>query len=89
MLSDAGSAAEELPYLGTPLLLWRRHAERPEALEIRDARLLPVTTDTRPQTLLPAIEAALADHHWPAAWPLDAHSPYGDNQGANGRPVCC
>ncbi len=75
VLSDSGGAAEELPYLGVPLLVYRRRSERMEALESGHARLLLAdgagSLDAR-------IERALADRHWPAAWPLAPESPYGD-----------
>jgi len=75
VLSDSGGAAEELPYLGVPLLVYRRHSERPEALETRHARLLSPRVDVQMDA---AIERALGDPGWPAAWPLAADSPYGD-----------
>lgn len=75
VLSDSGGAAEELPYVGVPLLVYRRRAERMEALETRHARLLPPQAG---EALDAAIERALADARWPAAWPLAPDSPYGD-----------
>lgn len=74
VLSDSGGAAEELPYLGVPLLVYRRRVERPEALETRHARLLP---PQQPGVLEDRIERALAAP-WPAPWPLAPDSPYGD-----------
>lgn len=75
VLSDSGGASEELPYLGVPLLLYRRHSERTEALESGHARWLP------PQArgdLDQRIERALSAGHWPEAWPRAPDSPYGD-----------
>jgi UDP-N-acetylglucosamine 2-epimerase (non-hydrolysing) len=77
VLSDSGGAAEELPYLGVPLLLFRRHGERTEALESGHARWL----DPRAAGDLDGvIERALEQQRWPAAWPLSVDSPYGDGR---------
>lgn len=75
VLSDSGGASEELPYLGVPLLLYRRHSERTEALESGHARWLP------PQArgdLDLRIERAVTAEHWPEAWTRAPDSPYGD-----------
>ncbi len=75
VLSDSGGAAEELPYLGVPLLVYRRRSERMEALESGHARQI------HPQgggELDAQIERSLGAAHWPAAWPLASDSPYGD-----------
>jgi UDP-N-acetylglucosamine 2-epimerase (non-hydrolysing) len=75
VLSDSGGAAEELPYLGVPLLIYRRRCERMEAIESGHARqLLPDATSA----LDAQIERALDQRQWPAPWPLAADSPYGD-----------
>ncbi|MGE4070619.1 MAG: UDP-N-acetylglucosamine 2-epimerase [Lysobacterales bacterium] len=77
VLSDSGGAAEELPYLGVPLLLYRRRSERTESLESGHARWL----DPRAAADLDGvIERALAQPRWPAAWPLSVDSPYGDGR---------
>ncbi|MCB1601521.1 MAG: UDP-N-acetylglucosamine 2-epimerase [Xanthomonadales bacterium] len=77
VLSDSGGAAEELPYLGVPLLLYRRRSERPESLESGHARWL----DPRAVGDLDGvIERALDQGRWPAAWPLSVDSPYGDGR---------
>lgn len=76
LLSDSGGALEELPYLGVPLLAYRRGIERPEALASGHAlRLHPGCT----QAILAMIDQAQAQS-WPSAWPLEAHSPYGDGR---------
>lgn len=77
VLSDSGAAAEELPYLGVPLLVYRRGHERMEALETRHARVLAPAPAER---LVTPIEQALRDPQWPAAWPLHRDSPYGDGR---------
>jgi len=74
VLSDSGAAAEELPYLGVPLLIFRRSCERPEALDSGHARLLSPLADR----LEDEIEKAILDEGWPAPWPLLPESPYGD-----------
>lgn len=75
VLSDSGGAAEELPYLGVPLLVYRRRSERMEALESGHARQIePLAAGE----LDAQIERALGVAHWPPAWPLAADSPYGD-----------
>jgi UDP-N-acetylglucosamine 2-epimerase (non-hydrolysing) len=82
VLSDSGAAAEEMPYLGVPLLVYRQGSERPEAyLSGHAVRLCP----TEPAAVLAAqIRQQLARQHWPAAWPLQCSSPYGDgNAGRN------
>lgn len=74
VLSDSGGAAEELPYLGVPLLVYRRCSERPEAFASGHARLiLPQGSDE-----LDRVIDAWLDAPWPPAWPLSAASPYGD-----------
>jgi UDP-N-acetylglucosamine 2-epimerase (non-hydrolysing) len=75
VLSDSGAAAEELPYLGVPLLVYRRCSERPEAINSGHACLLSPWA-ARP--LGAAIERALRKNDWPAPWPLSSDSPYGD-----------
>lgn len=75
VLSDSGGAAEELPYLGVPLLVYRHRSERNEALESGHARWIDPQAaealDTR-------IERTLECHPWPSAWPMSVDSPYGD-----------
>jgi len=78
-LSDSGAAAEEFPYLGVPLLIFRRSCERPEAVHSGHARLLSPLAGC----LEEKIDMALRDDSWPAPWPLLPESPYGDgNAGA-------
>jgi len=75
VLSDSGAAAEELPYLGVPLLIYRRCCERPEAILSGHARLLS------PQAaglLDDEIENCLRNEDWPPPWPFLPTSPYGD-----------
>jgi len=76
VLSDSGAAAEELPYLGVPLLIYRRSSERQEAVHSGHARLLSPLTDC----LDVEIETALRNESWPAPWPLLPESPYGDGR---------
>jgi UDP-N-acetylglucosamine 2-epimerase (non-hydrolysing) len=78
VLSDSGAAAEELPYLGVPLLVCRRATERPEPMTTGHARL--VTPDSAD-----SIESAVRDGlaaSWPAPWPLERSSVYGDGRAA-------
>lgn len=78
VLSDSGAAAEELPYLGVPLLVCRRATERPEPIASGHARW--VTPDSAA-----AIESAVHEGlaaHWPARWPLARSSVYGDGHAA-------
>lgn len=75
VLSDSGAAAEELPYLGVPLLVYRRCSERPEAIKSGHARLL---SPWAVGSLDAAIETALHKDDWPASWPFSSESPYGD-----------
>lgn len=76
VLSDSGGAAEELPYLGVPLLLYRHACEREEAIEHGHA----VRIDPRqPEGLANRIRQAL-NQRWPAAWRFSARSPYGDGR---------
>lgn len=75
VLSDSGAAAEELPYLGVPLLVYRFCTERPEAISSGHARLLSPWSGG---SLDAAIESALGKNDWPAPWPLSSESPYGD-----------
>ena len=77
VLSDSGGAAEELPYLGVPLLIYRRRIERVEPLVSGHALQLD-PDDPRP--LAVRIGAALQARSWPCAWPLHADSPYGDGR---------
>jgi UDP-N-acetylglucosamine 2-epimerase len=79
VLSDSGGAAEELPYLGVPLLVYRRGLERIEAIE--DGRAVWMDPDN-PAPLSPRIEAALIERRWPLAWRFAADSPYGDGRAA-------
>lgn len=80
VLSDSGAAAEELPYLGVPLLIYRRCCERPESIHSGHARLLSPLAG---QNLGDEVRKALRDENWPAPWPLLPESPYGDgNAGA-------
>lgn len=79
VLSDSGGAAEELPYLGIPLLMFRAAVERPEALHSDHARQLdPCAPDAANQ-----IRAAL---HWAdderRPWPRQPDAPYGDGHAA-------
>lgn len=77
VLSDSGGAAEELPYLGVPLLIYRHRCERSEAIECGHA----VRIDRRESTPLAArICKALDRHRWPAPWPFSTGSPYGDGK---------
>lgn len=77
VLSDSGGAAEELPYLGVPLLVFRRATERPEGFASGHCRWLRPAPAT---DLLASLQAAFADSTWPAAWAFAASSPYGDGQ---------
>ncbi len=77
VLSDSGGVAEELPYLGVPLLIYRRAYERVEALEQGRAIWLdpgdPTPLDVR-------IDAALSAGARPAPWAFHHDSPYGDGR---------
>lgn len=79
VLSDSGGAAEELPYLGIPLLAFRRATERPEPLISGHARQLHPDAED----MVEAIDAAM---RW-AATPMPAFarhdaSPYGGGRAA-------
>jgi UDP-N-acetylglucosamine 2-epimerase (non-hydrolysing) len=75
VLSDSGGAAEELPYLGVPLLVYRQYCERPEAIEAGLARRVHPRID---HDIFGAIDAALNSAEWPPPWPFAASSPFGD-----------
>lgn len=77
VLSDSGGAAEELPYLGVPLLVYRRHHERPEAIASGHAQHL---CPQAPGALAVRIRALLDTRQWPPAWPFTDDSPYGDGR---------
>jgi UDP-N-acetylglucosamine 2-epimerase (non-hydrolysing) len=75
VLSDSGGAAEELPYLGVPLMVYRRATERPEACATGHAVLLdPTTTDSLEARIRQLLDNTPRLH----PWPLCPGSPYGD-----------
>ncbi|MCB1643715.1 MAG: UDP-N-acetylglucosamine 2-epimerase, partial [Xanthomonadales bacterium] len=76
LLSDSGGAAEEAPYLGTPLLVFRRHNERPEAGASGHAVTLSTTAEAA--QLRTTIVKQHQRQDWPRPWPLHIDSPYGD-----------
>jgi UDP-N-acetylglucosamine 2-epimerase (non-hydrolysing) len=76
VLSDSGAAAEELPYLGVPLLVYRRRSERPEAF--LSGHAVPLCPTETAEALATHIRQFLAFEKWPAPWPLQRSSPYGD-----------
>ncbi len=77
VLSDSGGAAEELPYLGVPLLVYRHSCERVEAIEHGHA----VRIDPHwPAALAVRICRALDREPWPAPWGFSPASPYGDGR---------
>lgn len=79
VLSDSGGAAEELPYLGIPLAMYRRSVERPEALHTGHARQL----DPQAPDMAGAIAAALAwARQAQTPWPRTPDAPYGDGRAA-------
>jgi UDP-N-acetylglucosamine 2-epimerase (non-hydrolysing) len=77
VLSDSGGAAEELPYLGVPLLVYRHSCERIEAIE--DGHAVRIDPH-QPLALAARICRAIDRQRWPAAWPFSAASPYGDGR---------
>ena len=76
LLSDSGGAAEEAPYLGTPLLVFRRHNERPEGGASGHAVTLSTTAGAA------QLRTTIIEQHqrrdWPRPWPLQIDSAYGD-----------
>lgn len=71
-ISDSGGLQEEVPYLGTPLLIARAGTERPEALSGGISQLLD-----SPDQLIAEAERILARPR-PAGCGFDANAPYGD-----------
>jgi UDP-N-acetylglucosamine 2-epimerase (non-hydrolysing) len=78
MISDSGGVQEEVPHLGTPLLVPRSCTERPEAIDTGFVQLVPVDRDA----ILGAALEALAVPRKPPL-PFDSNAPYGDGCAAN------
>ena len=62
IVSDSGGVQEEAPSLGVPLLVLRKNAERPEAIECGSARLAG-DNPARLRALLEEAYRAPADGH--------------------------
>ncbi len=77
VLSDSGGAAEELPYLGVPLLVYRHSCERIEAIE--DGHAVRIDPH-QPAALATRICQALDRTPWPEPWKFTPSSPYGDGR---------
>ena len=75
ILTDSGGIQEEAPSLGKPVLVLRRHTERPEAVEAGTVRLV----GTQTARIVEETVRLLDD---PAAYETmsRAHNPYGDGQ---------
>ncbi|MGX8910311.1 UDP-N-acetylglucosamine 2-epimerase [Streptomyces netropsis] len=77
VLTDSGGVQEEAPSLGKPVLVLRRHTERPEAVEAGAAWLVR----TEPEAVFSATTRLLDDralHEQVSA----ADSPFGDGKAA-------
>ncbi len=75
ILTDSGGVQEEAPSLGKPVLVMRRHTERPEAVKAGTVRL--VGTDTG--KIVREVERLLHDRVRYATMSR-AHNPYGDGK---------
>ncbi len=75
ILTDSGGVQEEAPSLGKPVLVMRKHTERPEAVRAGTVRL--VGTDSR--TIVREVERLLHDRVRYATMSR-AHNPYGDGR---------
>jgi UDP-N-acetylglucosamine 2-epimerase (non-hydrolysing) len=76
VLTDSGGVLEEAASLGVPVLVLRKHTERPEACQSGAAEL--VGTDT--ETIVAAASRLLLSA--PGRRVVDGRSPYGDGQAA-------
>jgi UDP-N-acetylglucosamine 2-epimerase (non-hydrolysing) len=77
IISDSGGIQEEVPHLGTPLLVPRTNTERPECLTTGFVRLVAVDRDA----ILRAAQDALAAPRR-APLPIDEHAPFGSGDAA-------
>ena len=77
VISDSGGIQEEVPHLGTPLLVPRSNTERPEGIATGFVRLVDVDC----QCIVEAATALLALPSR-APLPIDAHAPFGAGDAA-------
>ncbi|MGX8910269.1 non-hydrolyzing UDP-N-acetylglucosamine 2-epimerase [Streptomyces netropsis] len=77
VLTDSGGIQEEAPGLGKPVLVLRRHTERPEAVEAGAAWLV----GTEPEAIITATVRLLDDRALYAQMSA-AGNPFGDGQAA-------
>jgi UDP-N-acetylglucosamine 2-epimerase (non-hydrolysing) len=74
-ITDSGGIQEEAPYLGTPVLVVRENTERPEAVAIGAATLVPL----KRERILAEARRLLANPR-PARLPFVAGSAFGDGR---------
>jgi len=72
VISDSGGVQEEIPHLGTPLLVPRTNTERPESIATGFVRLVAADRDLLVRL---ALELLAAPRRAPL--PFDRHAPYG------------
>jgi UDP-N-acetylglucosamine 2-epimerase len=72
VISDSGGVQEEIPHLGTPLLVPRTNTERPESIATGFVRLVAADRDL---LVSQALELLAAPRRAPL--PFDRHAPYG------------
>jgi UDP-N-acetylglucosamine 2-epimerase (non-hydrolysing) len=72
VISDSGGVQEEIPHLGTPLLVPRTNTERPESIATGFVRLVAADRD-----LLVSLALELLAAPRRAPLPFDRHAPYG------------
>ncbi|HOV57735.1 MAG TPA: UDP-N-acetylglucosamine 2-epimerase (non-hydrolyzing) [Rhodanobacteraceae bacterium] len=77
VVTDSGGIQEEAPYLGTPVLVVRENTERPEAVALGAATLVPL----RRERILAEAQRLLAAPR-PRALAFDAAAPFGDGRAA-------
>lgn len=76
-ITDSGGIQEEAPYLGTPVLVVRENTERPEAVALGAATLVPL----KPERIVGEAARWLAAPR-PRALAFDADAPFGDGRAA-------
>lgn len=76
-ITDSGGIQEEAPYLGTPVLVVRENTERPEAVALGTATLVP----PKPERIVGQANRLLTAPR-PRALAFDAAAPFGDGRAA-------
>jgi UDP-N-acetylglucosamine 2-epimerase (non-hydrolysing) len=76
-ITDSGGIQEEAPYLGTPVLVVRENTERPEAVALGTATLVP----PKPERIVGQANRLLTMPR-PRALAFDDDAPFGDGRAA-------